>query len=54
MPFTFREGFHILYEKALEIALAMEAAVKDTKDLLAASNQSRSQLICSGRAKNLN
>ena len=28
----------LTYEKALEIALAMEAAAKDTRDLLAASN----------------
>ena len=28
----------LTYEQALEIALAMEAAAKDTKDLLTASN----------------
>ena len=41
----------LTYDKALEIAIAMEAAAKDTKDLLAASNSSTAELYRYGSRK---
>ena len=38
----------LTYDKALEIALTMEAAAKDTKDLLAVSNSSTAELHYTG------
>ena len=41
----------LTYDRALEIALAMEAAAKDTKDLLAASNSSTAELHYTGTGR---
>ena len=41
----------LIYDKALEIALTMEAAAKDTKDLLATSNSSTAELHYTGTGR---